>query len=457
MPEQLDRLKTPKNVEGQLPPTRETSWTNVFILPLSMVFIALLSWHHLSMGSNASTLKASSDFYKFYLSAKRLDEGWSMYWIVPPRLSAGDPCHADTPAPQRANNVQAGPMTLGGDIPCLGPNLNPPVFMLLMQPLARLPYKQAWWLWAGLSIACLAWTAWSINSFTSPNSRIHVAPWFAAMLAFSPSMANFEMGQLGWLLTLMLTRSWIDLRRGNTSAAGLWLGAAIALKPFLLPFVLGLWLIKEHRALQTTLAATTALTALGVVAFGPQASLDYLAVGKNVSWTATNWNGSWTGFFDRAFISLPQLNWPSSQHLAHSLAVAFSLISLGMTLWFIRRQQCCASDPRDSADALFATMTPTVLLISPLGWLYYFPALILSLVISHKRTRRATGSVLWRLLPALPAALAMIPVSLNPSATPMRPANLFGLDSLAWLTLLATFATAMAIQIKYEMASHRGE
>lgn len=453
MPEQLDRFQK-LNVKGQ---QLSTCAVNALILALSILLIALLSWHHLSLGNNAITLKASSDFHKFYLSAKRIDEGWSMYWIVPPRLKAGDPCHADTPAPQRATNRQPGPLTLGGDIPCLGPNLNPPVFMLFMQPLARLPYTQAWWLWAGLSIVCLTWTAWSVNAFTSPNSRINFLPWLAAMLAFSPGMANFELGQLGWLLALMLARSWLALRRGHTSAAGLWLGAAIALKPFLLPFVLGLWLIKEHRAVRTTLATTVALTALGIITFGPQASMDYLAIGRHVSWTATNWNGSWTGFFDRMFISLPQSNWPSSQPWAHTLTAAFSLITLGITLWILRRQQGRANEPSNSADTLFATMTPAVLLISPLGWLYYFPTLILSFVISHKQIRRAPGSVLWRLLPALPAALSMIPVTLSPSATPMHPANLFGLDSLTWLTLLATYASAVAIQIKRETAQKHVE
>lgn len=452
MSEQLDRFKT-LNVEGKQLSTRTAPWVKALILSLSMLLIALLSWHHLSLGNNAITLKASSDFHKFYLSAKRLDEGWSMYWIVPPRLKAGDPCHADTPIPQRATNEQPGPLTLGGEIPCLGPNLNPPVFMLLMQPLARLPYKLAWWIWAGLSIVCLAWTAWSVSAFTSPSSRINCLPWLAAMLAFSPGMANFELGQLGWLLTLMLARSWLALRRGHTSAAGLWLGAAIALKPFLAPFLLGLWLIKEPRALRTTLATTTVLTLLGVIAFGAQASFDYLAMARHVSWTATNWNGSWTGFFDRVFIGLPQSNWPANQSLSRTLAAAFSLITLGITIWILRRHERGSHEPSDSADTLFATMTPAALLISPLGWLYYFPALILSFVISHKQTRQTPGSELWKLAPALPVALAMIPVPLSPSATPMHPANLFGLDSLAWLTLLATHATAVAIQIRRETAS----
>lgn len=447
MPEKLARFQK-LNVKGQQLSTCVRPWANALVFTLSILFIALLSWHHLSLGNNAITLKASSDFHKFYLSAKRIDDGWSMYWIVPPRLKAGDPCHADTPAPQRATNGQAGPLTLGGDIPCLGPNLNPPVFMLFMQPLARLPYKQAWWLWAGLSIVCLAWTAWSVNSFTSPNSRIHFLLWLAAMLAFSPGMANFELGQLGWLLALMLTRSWLALRQGHTSAAGLWLGAAIALKPFLLPFVVGLWLIKEPRALRTTLTTTTGLTALGVMAFGPQASLDYLAMGQHVSWTATNWNGSWTGFFDRAFIGLPQSSWPANQFLSRTLAAAFSLITLGIVLWILLRQQSSADEASDSADALFATMTPAVLLISPLGWLYYFPTLILSFVISYKQTRRAPGGILWRLMPALPAALAMIPVPLSPSATPMHPAKVLGLDSLAWVTLFSTYATAIVIQLR---------
>ena len=414
---------------------------------MSMLTLVGLMHHYSTVGTNAIAHQASSDFYKFYLSAERVRAGHSMYWLVPPRERQGDACHPDTPDAERATAMPLpGRLTLGGVLPCLGPNLNPPIFMAVMLPLSLLPYGNAWWIWAAFSSICSVLGVWLLSG-SKPRTNKDRLFWTllgsTALFAYYPTMANFSLGQLGCVLLPLLAMSWLDLRQARSVRSGLWLGLAIGVKPFLGVLLLGLFVLENWKALVSATCALLGLSVLGALIFGVSACQDYVLVAGNVSWTASNWNGSWFGFFDRYFSGQADANWPADKPLSKALGTTFALLTVGLWAWITRVQQRGAGI--HGVDTLFALGLPAALLASPLGWAYYFPVLPLSDLIAWQHTSNAANPRPLRLALVLPAVMSMVPLSLKPSPSPLNPALWHGVDAWYFYTLFAVFGACMLV------------
>jgi hypothetical protein len=403
------------------------SW---LLLLLGCLALFGLSLHYVQIGKNAVSRPATSDFYKFYLSAKRLDEGYSMYWLVPPKLERGNPCHRDTPPTDvHFGSTDPGRLSLGGDLPCLGPNLNPPAFMLVMQPLSRLPYSQAWWAWAACSSLCIVASVLLLAGATARTKmgRLNWTVWGSTLLfAHYPTLANFELGQLGSLMLLLVTLSWQQSQKGNLSKAGIWLGLVIALKPFLAVLLPGLLMCRQWRTLVNACLAIFILAIIGLSIYGVKSYSDYWAVAGNITWASTNFNGSWLGFFERYFISQANSTWPTTRQLAGILA---SICSICTYMALLHRLRKISFTTSQVMTPILAIGLPSALLISPLGWAYYIPMLWLSTYLAWANTIHDPFRTTTRLFLILPAIMAMPPISLSPSPTINSPADWAGLDS----------------------------
>lgn len=412
-------------------------WALILLSLTSLLALFALWPHYAEVGANAVARPASSDFHKFYVSAQRVRDGLSMYWLVPPREAPGDACHPDTPDAERQLDATPGTMNLGGNLPCLGPNLNPPVFMVLVQPLSLLPYGQAWWMWAAFSAICGAWAAALISGLFS-NTLTGRLAWSlilsAGLFTYYPTLTSFGLGQLGLPLLLLLTLSWLCARNGKERQAGAWLGLAIGLKPFLAVLLLGWVVTRRKQAVMCCLLVLAASLVLGAALHGIEAYREYLLVAQNVTWTASNWNGSWFGLFDRGFSGQVDSTWPSSKSISKLLAGGCALLTLATSLWVIARQP--ANDRQRTADAMHALLIPTALLVSPLGWVYYFPALLISVLASWSVASASIQATALRLLLVLPMALTMTPITLAPVPTPLHPSTWWGIDSLHWYALM---------------------
>lgn len=405
-----------------------------------MMAAALLFQHYTQLGDHAISRPASSDFYKFYLSAQRLHEGLSMYWLVPQKLKRGDPCHRDTPADQvHFEHPAPSSLNLGGDTPCLGPNLNPPIFIAFIQPLTRMPYRQAWWTWAAASCVATLWSAWLLSDAFSIRTDRHWQRriWASlAFFAFYPSVANFTLGQVGTLLLPLLILSWRYGSQQKPGKSGLWLGTLIALKPFFIVLLPVLALVRQWRATSMAAATAVSLTALGWLLYGTQEQLNYMAVANNVTWLGTNWNGSWFGLFDRFFISLPASEWPRSLPLSRTIAAVCATATFAACAWAIR--QLAHIKPALTWDAVTAIGLPMTLLITPLGWSYYLPCMLLCLMLAWKHIPSdSRHRNVLRMLIGLSICMAMVPITIKPSPTPLDPADWYGLDAWYWYTTMA--------------------
>lgn len=424
------------------------SWRQILCASLCGLVLYVLVGHYLAVGNNATSRPVTSDFYKLYISGQRALNDESMYWVPPPRSQIGDACHPDTPDDKRqAAMPPANRLNLGGDLPCLGPNLNPPIFMLAMIPLSSLPYTAAWWTWNCWSIFCILLSTWMLSRSEKNQCRRAYLTLIGSTvaLAFYPTIANFSLGQLGSFLLLPLTCAWINLSQKSYVRAGFWLGLAMAFKPFLGVLMVGMLCMKRWQLAFTTVVSATLFTATGVAIFGWTASMDYINLASNVTWTATNWNASFIGFVDRAFVGMGAPLDTCLSILPKLLGwVAASVILIAWS-WQMRKVHRRSAESADAA--LFSVGLPISLLASPLGWMYYFPTLLLSAFISWEhgkfdQTRRwpmiATGMAL---------VAAMVPITLQSTPTQKYPPDWMGIDSWYFYTLVG-FSLAMAASFR---------
>jgi hypothetical protein len=89
--------------------------------------------------------------------------------------------------------------------------------------------------------------------------------------------------------------------------------------------------------------------------------------------------------------------------LASILGKIFTLLAVGLLVFMAGRGVGSAKEPTPgSNDLAFSTCIVLMLLISPLGWMYYFPFLLIPLTVIWRETRHLSeqGWVWFLLIPA---------------------------------------------------------
>jgi hypothetical protein len=112
------------------------------------------------------------------------------------------------------------------------PFLHPPHAALALAPLALLPRTAATWLWTASELALLAWLAFALARVVGLASRLDRWVLASALLAYPPTFASIQMGQLAILMTVALLGLVLAVSNGadGTAAACLLL---LSFKPHL--------------------------------------------------------------------------------------------------------------------------------------------------------------------------------------------------------------------------------
>lgn len=349
---------------------------------VSLVFITGFVYY--SIFHTIAEWPESSDFYKFYLSGERFNNGQSMYWLNPPRSKPADACHDNV-----LENSEGGALAeiderlrLPAEHACLHPNLNPPFTAVLFSPLAKLDYTFAVLLWSSLNIAAILIGLLIIFREYKLPEKFKVMAYLSAastLLLYHPVQAGFELGQLTGILFLLTVSAWQSMAKGQHISAGFFLGLATAIKPFFGIFFFSLAFAKAWRPLLWMFGVLTSSLLIGFWLTGIEGYRDYAMIGSDVSWFSVNWNASFRGFFSRILGGSENVPLYDAPFMALFLSKALSFIIVFVLYFHISKTQ--NSSNKILADTIFSLSLPAMLLISPLGWLYYFPLLLVSVLI----------------------------------------------------------------------------
>jgi hypothetical protein len=183
--------------------------------------------------------------------------------------------------------------------------------------------------------------------------RMQLTGWQWAILACSGiGITQVWLGQLGGLMAWLLVRAWendrnssspkleyqYSVHRNTYVPAALWLGLAIAIKPFLALVAVGWLMQREWKAALTTAGTVLVVLLVGLLVCGVTPYRDWLTLSQHISWHG-----------DVANVSLQRVpGWP---------LIAAALFAL--TAWRIRQ------------GAEIWTLLPLALLCSPVTWQYY--------------------------------------------------------------------------------------
>jgi len=232
-----------------------------------------------------------------------------------------------------------------------GPNLNPPVVLLLLRPLASLAPYAAFHAWQAISLLCYL-AALLLLARAYPRRSLPLTVGWAVSL-FGLWQTIFA-GNLYLPLVLVCTGAWLLLARGHPRAACVLIGVAAALKPQLLVWLVLLALTGTAGPALLGAAVFIGLWALPVLVFGPAVYTQWLTVlpGPFVASTA---DGSLIGVL--------------AHHGLIRLGAPFAVALLGGLAFVVRRRR---PDPLTvSGLGLVAA-----LLASPITWAGYLLLLV---------------------------------------------------------------------------------
>ena len=361
-------LRTPRNVALYRDLLRGvTAFAVVLGILLALLYLTAMSRVLVKLHMN--------DFGKFYYSTRMFLDGQDMYG---PNPATDIPVNVDGTSQQFWN-------------------MNPPHFHLLVLPLATLPPMQALAGWALMNLAALLMSVRMI--VRELGLRLTPSRVLWALLGFlwcSATCAVLITGQVTFLLALPFTYAWVHARRGDWTRAGIALGLLICIKPFFGVFGIYLLLVRQFRAAIWAAASGAAAVLAGLLVFGPETYLAWSTAVKSIAWLWAPMNGSVQSFFSRTFSPSPLF--PGAFSVP---GVIVPLGALGCVIVLVVAYLRLRRDTAPPAvDHSFALLLLTALLVTPLGWVYYW-WLLAGPLAGICLARRLDGRLVAAVLPGL--------------------------------------------------------
>jgi hypothetical protein len=307
-----------------------------------------------------------NDWGKFYWDAVRWLDGGSMYG----RNEATDVTVADTVLDLR--------------------NLAAPHVMVPFLVVGRLGFMASVCVWALASVIGAALSGWIVRRELA--WRPSITDWLVAVpLVLSSSLLQIVLvtGQITFLVLPLVALVWAWARHGRWMLAGFGIGVLVATKPFFLLLVP--WLaVRSPRSVLAAIAGAASFVAIGLFVFGVATYREWFAVMHRIDWAWIYHNASLFSVLDRVFIAhAGSAPWVDAPALALWIwRVVFVLGSIAVLALAVRDRA------PGHVDRALASLIPTSILLSPLGWAYYVwwafpPVVAVALSGGPDRVRRA--------------------------------------------------------------------
>lgn len=267
------------------------------------------------------------------------------------------------------------------DTPKLPGNLNPPLFLFLFSPLSRLNYETALSIWMLMSLimGLLGILIIIKMAFSRPFIKQYWIYLLSMGFLFYAMIVNTGIAQIGTPLLFFIMAGYLCYKYQQDTLAGLLWGFIIAIKFF--PALLFFLVLSEkrYRVFVVMILTFIILSIVPWIAYGAILNEYYFAMLQRVLWYGDSWNASLYGFIFRCWVD-PH-SWvdlkirPSNLYIVKTVyAALFSLALIGY--WYLLKKKS-----KNTHQTFCITLT-VMLLLSPLGWLYYCPLLLLPLAIT---------------------------------------------------------------------------
>jgi hypothetical protein len=211
------------------------------------------------------------------------------------------------------------------------------------------------------------------------------------MLGFLIYITNsiiISYGQVSNLLLLLIAGSWIAGRNHRETLSGILIGMACAIKIFCGLFLIYFLISKQYKAFFSAILSGFMIFIGTIILFGFKSYLYYFQTLTHISWYGESWSISFKSFFIRLFSPTEKnIVLYNAPHLAQFLTLFFSALLLTALVftWHKLRQHKYHFLKSTYYDTGFSLTLISMLLLSPLGWNYYFNLLIIPyLILIHE-------------------------------------------------------------------------
>jgi Glycosyltransferase family 87 len=328
--------------------------------------------------------------------------------------------------------------------PSIEYNAHPPGAVLLVMPLARLTYRDAFLVWNLVSLAALV-ASMVIVAVALPAPRSWFWPFWAFLPFCQPLYANIAQGQLTLILLLLTTAAWSRERSGWGTSAGVLLGVAAAIKLF--PAYLLVYFVAKGR-FRVLLAAVLGFivwNGTSAMVLGLDAYRDYIHVvmPRMEVFRGFGYNLSIAGFWHKLFDPVGERNWIAVLWPSPSMARAGSLISI-LAMTAVVALLSYRARTAAQRDLAFSAAATGMLLASPVTWVYSLILLLVPLAVLA-RTAGRPGGIAAGTLAAVMGILSVPQetwtyMSLGEAPTTVTPLFILGAASVKFYAILAIFA-----------------
>ena len=436
--EKLNNATTPLNNKGELlinVTIYHFSWLQLVILSLSIILLGCYS----IIVYYAAHQPFQSDFGIFYNSLQLFIHHQNIY------NSLFYPTSMTTLSMHPASAI----------------NLNLPLFSVLLLPLAYLNYLHAFIAWTGISllfslISLIIFFQHYIKKEAIPLTPLNINSKYAylflpAFFIYFPNFVSVQFGQVSLALLLPFMAMWLAARKNKPITAGLLLGVLISIKPFFALFLLFFIFRREWTIIKGCLLTVAFAFAIVSIIFGNSIFVDYQHTLSSLKLFNSSWNASLYGFIGRIWGISGEKNTPI-WNLPFLTTVLYSSLSmlLVLMLWRINKIKSNLT-VLTQFDLCFSFATVIMLLISPLGWMYYFSFLIIPFTIIYSLAQQCRYSFLIRIILGIALLLSSMPHDFLVNDQVYSLSDIFGSGgyyfyALCLLTLLLLWVQSSAMK-----------
>ncbi|MES2203635.1 MAG: glycosyltransferase family 87 protein [Pseudomonadota bacterium] len=261
------------------------------------------------------------------------------------------------------------------------PNLSPPFSVMIAAFVTRYVSYQNFFIAFMTSTVLL--NIWALTRlyqhfYTDKTkfNRLILTAFILANLFYWPAFMNTTFGQVALALNALIIFFYLALEKKCFIRAGFLLALAINMKLFFGVFLIYFFAKKQYQVLVAFLFFSLLFASIPLMVYGKSIYQGYFEALNRVGWYGVNWNASWYGFFAR-ILGEKSHRFHSmlfSPNLGKNIYYSFFLIYATLIYYFTRKNI--------TSSLPFAFTLSSMLLISPLGWSYYFPILITAFLIT---------------------------------------------------------------------------